>query len=136
MKTRKPGTSTITPNNKLVALYKHPAIRRLLDTLATETMSAFFGGLTRLGNTYKGLKKLDLSQGVAVMSCENYANMRQDGYQVHPQGHAALTQQPPPISVKALLKHLFPIRPGKLLPGLTLLHLRFVKVTTSICRSD
>ena len=132
MKTRQPGTSTITPNNKLVALYKHPAIQRLLDTLATETMSAFFGGLTRLGNTYKGLKKLDLSQGVAVMSCEDYANMRRDGYQVHPQGHAALTQQALPISIKALLKHLFSFRAfGKaLIPGLTLLYLRLVKVIT------
>ncbi|KAL3153349.1 hypothetical protein ABBQ38_011689 [Trebouxia sp. C0009 RCD-2024] len=98
-------------------------------------MSAFFRGLTRLGNTYKELKELDLSQGVAVMSCEDYA-MRRDGYQVHPVGHAALTQQPLPISITDLLKHIFPMRLEKLLPGLTLLHLRFVKVMTSTYKSS
>ena len=53
--------------------------------------------------------------------------MRRDGYQVHPQGHAALTQQPLPISIKALLKHLFPFswEAEELLPGLTWLHLRY-----------
>ena len=119
----------------MIALYKHPDIRALLDTLAAEAMLAFFGGLTRLGTTFQGLKELDLSQGVAVMSCEDYANMLRDGYQEHPQGHAALTQQALPIGVRDLLRHLFPVRPGKLLPGLTLLHLRFVKVNTSMYSS-
>ncbi|KAL3153351.1 F-box/LRR-repeat protein 14 [Trebouxia sp. C0009 RCD-2024] len=128
MNTRWPGACSIKTNNKLVALYKHPDVRALLDALAAETMSAFFGGLTRLGNTYKGLTELDLSQGVAVMSCKDFANMWRDGYRVHPQGHAALTQQALPISIKALLRHLLPVKGGKLLPGLTLLHLRFVKV--------
>ena len=132
MKARRTDACSIEANNTLVALYKHADIRTLLDALAAETMCAFFGGLTRLGNTYKGLKELDLSRGVAVMSCEDYANMRRDGYQVHPQGHAALTQQALPISIKALLKHLFSFRAfGKaLIPGLTLLHLRLVKVIT------
>ena len=136
MKARRTDACSVECNNTLVVLYKHPDIRAVLDMLAAETMSAFFGGLTRLGNTYKGLKELDLSQGVAVMSREDYANMRRDGYQVHPQGHAALTQQALPISVEDLLKHLFPTSSGRLLPGLSLLHLRFVKVMTSTCRSD
>ncbi|KAL3153347.1 hypothetical protein ABBQ38_011687 [Trebouxia sp. C0009 RCD-2024] len=134
MKATRTDACSINPNNTLVALYKHADIRALLDTLASEAMSTFFGGLTRLCNTYTALKELDLSQGVAVMSCEDYANMRRDGYQVHPQGHAALTQQALPISIKALVKHLFPHRgmTRKLLPSLTFLHLRFVKVMISI----
>ena len=135
MNTRRPDACSINPNNKMIALYKHPDIRALLDMLAAEAMLAFFGGLTRLGTTFQGLKELDLSQGVAVMSCEDYANMLWDGYQEHPQGHAALTQQSLPMGVRDLLRHLFPIKPGKLLPGLTLLHLRFVKVMTSTYNS-
>lgn len=134
MKATRTDACNIKANNTLVTLYKHANIRALLDTLAAEAMSTFFGGLARLCNTYTALKELDLSQGVAVMSCEDYANMRRDGYQVHSQGHAALTQQALPISIKALFMHLFPSRPmaRKLMPSLTLLHLRFVKVMTSM----
>ena len=59
MKARRTDGCSIQPNNVLVALYKRADIRALLDALAAETMSAFFGGLTRLGNTNKGLKELD-----------------------------------------------------------------------------
>ena len=75
------------------------------------------------------MKELDLSNGLAVMSCEDYENMWRDAYQVHPQGHAALTQQALPIDIKDLLQQLFPtVKP--LLPGLTILHLKLVKVMT------
>lgn len=116
--------------NTLINLYRNDNVRSILDKLATDTLSTLFRGLSRLGHTYYGLKQLDLSHGLAVMSCEDYGNMWRDGYQVHPQGHAALTQQALPIDVKDLLKHLFPWA-MPLLPGLTLLHLKLVKVMIS-----
>ena len=118
----------------LISLFKHDDVRAILDTLAANTLRAFFHGLNRLGYTYIGLTELDLSNGVAVMSCEDYENIwRWDGCHVDPQGHAALTQQALPIGATDLFKHLFPI--GKpLLPGLTLLHLKLVKVMTGIYR--
>ena len=122
--------TTSSARSTLITLYRHVDVRVLLDTLAADTIRALFQGLSRLGHTYVGLKELDLSNGLAVMSCEDYANMWRDGYQVHPQGRAALTRQTLPIDVADLLKHLFP--KGKpLLPGLTLLHLKLVKVMTS-----
>lgn len=128
MKPRRTDACSIKASNALVSLYKHADVRALLDTLAAETMSTFFRGLSRLGSSYIGLKELDLSHGLAVMSSQDYASMWLDGFQVHAQGHAALTQQALPIDITDLLKHLFPFRPGKLLPSLTLLHLRFAKV--------
>ena len=114
----------------LISLYRHADVRAILDTLAVDTMCAFFRGLTKLGTTYIGLKELDLSNGLAVMACEDYGNMWRDGYQVHPQGHAALTQQALPIGAADLFKHLFPSA-KPLLPELTLLHLKLVKVIIS-----
>lgn len=119
--------ATSSARNTLINLYKNDNVRSILDKLALDTMCALFRGLGRLGHTYNGLKQLDLSNGLAVMSREDYGNMRRDGFQVHPQGHAALTQQALPIDVEDLLKHLFP-RAMPMLPGLTLLHLKLVKV--------
>ena len=131
IKASKADTSTASSaRDTLINLYRHADVRAILDTLAANIMWALYRGLSKLGHTYIGLKELDLSDGLAVMSCEDYENMWRDGYQVHPQGHAALTQQALSTDVADLLQHLFP-RGMPLLPGLTLLHLKLAKVMTT-----
>lgn len=127
MKASRADDTETSARNALANVYKRSEVHTVLDMLAAETMHAFFQCLSSIGSAYLGLRELDLSGGLAIMSSKDFANMRRDGYHVHPQGHAALTQQALPIDIAALFTHLFPWT-TPLLPGLTLLHLKFVKV--------
>ena len=112
----------------LTNTYQLAEAQAVVESVAMEAMSRLYKGLYKLGVTYSMLQELDLSSSLAVMAADDYASLFQGSIPVHPQGHAALTQQALPISMGQLMQWLFP-KAQLLLPNLQLLHYQLVKVS-------
>ncbi len=118
-----------TSNKRAVnALLVHTETQAALMQIAADTMSLYVCQLGRLATSYPALSELDLSNSLAVLSVEDYAEIQQTSLYGHPQARAILAQQAVPIDVQRFLEMVLPHSQEFVLPCLTLLRIKLAKV--------